>query len=156
MDDIDKNILELIQDNAALSLVELSRRVGISKTPCWNRIRKMEESGIIERRVTILNREKVGLPIVVFLFVTVGQHSEAWSENFSFLIKRHAEITEVHRLTGAGSDYMLKIVAKSVADYDHFQQKLIGEMTFTNMSSSISLQELKRETRLPLSLGEVG
>lgn len=156
MDDIDKNILELVQDDAGLSLVELSRRVGISKTPCWNRIRKMEESGIIERRVTILNREKVGLPIVVFLFVTVGQHSEAWSENFSFLIKRHAEITEVHRLTGAGSDYMLKIVAKSVADYDHFQQKLIGEMAFTTMSSSISLQELKRETRLPLSLGEVG
>ena len=84
MDDIDKNILELIQDDAALPLVELSRRVGISKTPCWNRIRKMEENGVIERRVTILNRQKVGLPIVVFLFVTVGQHSEDWSKNFLF------------------------------------------------------------------------
>lgn len=156
MDDVDKNILELIQEDAALPLVELSRRVGISKTPCWNRIRKMEENGVIERRVTTLNRQKVGLPIVVFLSVTVGQHSEDWSRNFLLLIERHAQITEVHRLTGAGSDYMLKIVAKSVADYDRFQQQLIKEMAFTSMSSSISLQELKRETRLPLSIGQAG
>ena len=156
MDDVDKHILELIQEDAALPLVELSRRVGMSKTPCWNRIRKMEENGVIERRVTILNRQKVGLPIVVFLFVTVGQHSEDWSKNFLLLIEHYAQITEVHRLTGAGSDYMLKVLAKSVADYDRFQQELIKEMAFTSMSSSISLQELKRETRLPLSVSDAG
>ena len=150
MDSIDKKILNLIQAKADLPLSEISRRVGISKTPCWNRIRKLEESGIIENRVTILNRYNIGLPIVVFLSISVSRHKSEWTKDFVRVINRFDEIIEVHRLTGSGSDYMLKIVASSIESYDHFQQKLIEEMEFTSMSSSVSLQEMKHSYGLPL------
>ena len=151
MDAIDKKILTLIQTKADLPLSEISRRVGISKTPCWNRIRKLEESGIIESRVTILNRHNIGLPIVVFLSITVSRHQSGWTKNFVKIINRFDEIIEVHRLTGSGSDYMLKIIVGSIEDYDRFQQKLIEEVEFTSMSSSVSLKEMKHLYSLPLS-----
>ena len=150
MDAIDKKILSLIQAKADLTLSEISRRVGISKTPCWNRIRKLEESCIIENRVTILNRYNIGLPIVVFLSISVSRHKSEWTKNFMRMINKFDEIIEVHRLTGSGSDYMLKIVASSIEDYDRFQQKLIEEVEFTSMSSSVSLQEMKHLYGLPL------
>ena len=150
MDSIDKKILSLIQAKADLPLSEISRRVGISKTPCWNRIRKLEEACVIESRVTVLNRHNIGLPIVVFLSISVSRHKSEWTEKFIRTINRFSEIIEVHRLTGSGSDYLLKIVASSIEDYDIFQQKLIEEVDFTSMSSSVSLQEMKHLYGLPL------
>ena len=150
MDAIDKQILTLIQTKADTPLSEISRRVGISKTPCWNRIRKLEETGVIKSRVTILNRQNIGLPIVVFLSISVSRHKSEWTKNFIKTINKFDEIIEVHRLTGSGSDYMLKIVASSMDDYDRFQQKLIEEVEFTSMSSSVSLQEMKHLYSLPL------
>ncbi len=151
MDSIDHKILEYLQGNANLPLSELSRRVGLSKTPCWNRIRKLEELGVIEKRVTVLNRNKLGLPIVVFLSLGVSQHSENWTREFTKIISKYPQIVEVHRLTGSTSDYMLKIVASSIEDYDKFQQTLISELDFTSMSSSVSLQQMKYEVSLPLN-----
>ena len=154
IDFYDKLILQLLQRNASLPLAQISKAVGLSITPCWNRIRKLEESGIIEKRAAILSREKLGFPIVVFLSLSVSRHNLDWTGRFLKLIKRHEKIVEVHRLTGSGSDYMLKILAESVADYDKFQQYLIGEIEFTSMSSSISLQELKHEVELPLPVND--
>ena len=150
MDSVDKKILSLIQTKANLPLSEISRRVGVSKTPCWNRIRKLEETCVIEKRVTVLNRHNIGLPIVVFLSISVSRHKSEWTEKFIRTINRFNEIIEVHRLTGSGSDYLLKIVARSIEDYDIFQQKLIEEVDFTSMSSSVSLQEMKHSYSLPL------
>ena len=152
MDDLDRKILEILQTNATLPLSEISKRVGISKTPCWNRIRAMEEKRIIKGRITLLDREKIGLPLVMFLAISVGCHSREWTENFIQVIQEHDEIIEVHRLTGSESDYMLKVVASSIREYDKFQQTLIGKLEFTKMSSSVSLQELKCSYSMPLAM----
>ena len=150
MDNIDKKILSVIQKYATIPLSELSKRVGISTTPCWNRIKKMEEEKVIIGRITLLERKKINLPITIFLSISVSNHSANWTERFKTLVKRYDEIIEVHRLTGPGADYILKIVAISIEDYDKFQQKLIGEIEFNQMSSSISLHQMKQSHILPL------
>ena len=150
MDLLDIEILKSIQANASIPLTELSRRIGISKTPCWNRIRRLEEIGVITKRPTLLNRGKLGLPIVVFLSISVSQHSADWAERFTNLVLKYEKIIEAHRLTGASADYMLKIVARSIEDYDKFQQILINEIEFTSMSSSVSLHEIKYSVSMPL------
>ena len=150
MDDIDKKILSLLQNYANLPLSEVSKRAGVSKTPCWNRIRKMEEEGIIKSRVTVLDNKKINLNIVVFLSVSVSSHSKEWMSDFQKILTRYDQIIEAYRLTGSSTDYLLKIVAPSIAEYDNFQQKLINEVKFTKMSSSIALKEIKKIHSLPL------
>ena len=150
MDKTDKQILSVMQKNATLPLSELSKRVGISKTPCWNRIRKMEEEGIINSRVTVLDNKKINLNIVVFLSVSVSSHSEEWLTDFQTILSQYDQIIEAYRLTGSSTDYLLKIVAPSIEDYDKFQQHLINEVKFTKMSSSIALKEIKKINSLPL------
>jgi Lrp/AsnC family transcriptional regulator len=150
MDDIDKKILSLLQNNATLPLSEISKRAGVSKTPCWNRIRKMEEEGVIKSRVTVLDNKKINLNIVVFLSVSVSSHSKEWMSDFQKILTRYDQIIEAYRLTGSSTDYLLKIVASSIAEYDNFQQQLINEVKFTKMSSSIALKEIKKIHSLPL------
>ena len=150
MDSIDKKILRILQKDVTLPLSEISKRVGISKTPCWNRIKKMEEDKIILKKIAILDNNKINLPITVFLLISVSSHSQDWVKRFSFTINKYNEIMEVYRLTGSSSDYMLKIVANSIADYDIFQQKIINEIQFSKMSSSISLKEIKKIHSMPL------
>lgn len=150
MDIIDYKILAHLQKLTDLPLSELAKRVEISKTACWNRIRRMEEDGVIKGRHTILDRQKLKLPIVVFLSITVGRHSPAWVDRFTNLIEEFDEITEVHRLTGEGADYQLKIICPTINDYDVLQQKLISQIDFTAMATRVSLQELKQSYQLPL------
>ena len=150
MDDVDKKILSIIQKDATIPLSELSKKVGISKTPSWNRIRKMEEEGTIESRVTVINKDKINLNITVFLSISVSSHSEEWLIAFKKIITKYDQIIEVYRLTGSSTDYLLKIVAPSIDEYDKFQQHLINEVKFTNMSSSIALKEIKKIHSLPL------
>ena len=152
MDVLDYKILQQLQNSADLPLSELAKRVGVSKTACWNRIRRLEEEGIIKGRHTILDRDKLGLPIIVFLSITVGRHSPQWVERFTAIIQDFDEITEVHRLTGEGADYQLKMICQTIHDYDLLQQKLISQIDFTSMSSRVSLQELKQSYHLPLHL----
>ena len=155
MDKIDKDILTILQGNSNISLSTLSKRIGISKTPCWNRIRRMEENGIITKQAAILNRHAIGLPIVVFLSISVGQHSPEWTEKFNRIVNSHKEIVEAHRLTGSGADYLLKIVSPTIEAYDFFQQSMISNIEFTSMSSSVSLQEIKYQTSFPLEQGKL-
>jgi len=150
MDKIDKQILFELQNNATIPLSELSKRVDISKTPCWNRIRKLEEEGVINSRVTILDNKKINLNIVVFLSVSVSSHSQEWLDDFKSTLSKYNQITEVYRLTGSTTDYLLKIVAPSIEEYDKFQQELIKEIKFTKLSSSIALKEIKKIHSLPL------
>lgn len=150
MDKIDIIILEQLQKNATIPLTELSKKAGISTTPCWNRIKKMEEDKIITSKTTILNNEKLNLSVTVFLSISISDFSENWLNNFSEIINRHGEIIEAHRLTGSNSDYLLKILSPSIKEYDIFQQTLIKEIKCTNMSSSISLHTMKKIHQLPL------
>ena len=137
--------------SADLSLAELSRRVGISKTACWNRMQKMEEEGIVLGKQVLFDRNSLGLKIVVFLSITVGRHSTDWVERFTAVIEKFPEIVEVHRLTGEGADYQLKVVCPSIELYDLFQQNLISKIDFTSMSTKMSLKQLKDTSLLPLS-----
>ena len=150
MDKIDKIILSIIQKNATIPMSELSKRVGISSTPCWNRIKKMEEEKVINSKITILNNEKINLPIIVFLSISVTNHTEQWLNNFTEVINKFDQIIEVYRLAGSNNDYQLKIVTNSIQSYDEFQQQLIKEIECTNMSSSITLKEIKKNNYLPL------
>ena len=151
MDAIDIKLLKLLQHNAELTIQELSSEVHLSTTPCWNRIKKMEEQGVITGRTITLDREQIGLPIVVFLSISVSTQSPDWTAQFADAVNQYPEITEVHRITGTQSDYLMKVVASDISGYDAFQQKLISDISFTTMSSSVSLQEIKYTTKLPLS-----
>ena len=150
MDYIDKKIIFILQRQADLPLSEISKRVGLSQTPCWNRIKKLEEDGVIEKKVTLINKRKVNLPITVFLMITVRNHNSDWMKKFSEILKKYKNILEAHRITGSQADYIIKIVAGSIEEYDKFQQVLIKNIEFNSMSSGISLQELKSTTILPL------
>ena len=150
MDYIDKKIIFILQRQADLPLSEISKRVGLSQTPCWKRIKKLEEDGVIEKKVTIINKRKVNLPITVFLMITVRNHNSDWRNKFSEILKKYKNILEAHRITGSQADYIIKIVAGSIEEYDKFQQVLIKNIEFNSMSSGISLQELKSTTILPL------
>ena len=150
MDYIDKKIIFILQRQADLPLTEISKRVGLSQTPCWNRIKKLEEDGVIEKKVTLINKRKVNLPITVFLMITVRNHNSDWMKKFSEILKKYKNILEAHRITGSQADYIIKVVAESIEEYDEFQQVLIKNIEFNSMSSGISLQELKSTTILPI------
>ena len=150
MDYIDKKIIFILQRQADLPLSEISKRVGLSQTPCWNRIRKLEEDGVIEKKVSIINKKKVNLPIIVFLMITVRNHNLDWIKNFNQILKKFKNILEAHRITGSQADYIIKIVAESIEEYNEFQQVLIKNIEFNSISSGISLEELKSTTILPV------
>ena len=150
MDYIDKKIIFILQRQADLPLSEISKRVGLSQTPCWNRIKKLEEDGVIEKKVTLINKRKVNLPITVFLMITVRNYNSDWMKKFNEILKKYKNILEAHRITGSQADYIIKVVAESIEEYDEFQQVLIKNIEFNSMSSGISLQELKSTTILPI------
>ena len=151
MDNIDKKILEELQKNSTQPLSELSKKVGLSNTPCWNRIKKLEEEKIIKSKSIILDNKKINLPITVFLSISIQNHTERWLKNFEKIVNNYDQIIEVHRLTGSNSDYQITILSPSIEEYDKFQQLLIKEIECTNMSSHISLQTIKKNYKYPLN-----
>ena len=151
MDSIDKKILEELQKNSSQPLSELSKKVGLSNTPCWNRIKKLEEDKIIKSKSIILDNKKINLPITVFLSISIQNHTEQWLKNFEKVVNKYDQIIEVHRLTGSNSDYQITILSSSIEEYDKFQQILIKEIECTNMTSHISLQTIKKNYKYPLN-----
>ena len=151
MDLIDKHILEELQKNSSIPLSELSKKVGLSKTPCWNRVKKLEEDKVITSRTIVLDNKKINLPITVFLSISIQNHTEVWLEKFKKVIQEYDEIIEVHRLTGSNVDYQITILSPSILEYDKFQQKLIKEIECTNMVSHISLHTIKKNTKISLN-----
>ena len=151
MDNIDKKILAELQKNSSQPLSELSKKVGLSNTPCWNRIKKLEEEKIIKSKSIIIDNKKINLPITVFLSISIQNHTELWLENFQKVVYKYDQIIEVHRLTGSNSDYQITILSPSIEEYDKFQQLLIKEIESTNMSSHISLQIIKKSNKYPLN-----
>ena len=150
MDNIDKKILEELQKNSSQPLSELSKKVGLSNTPCWNRIKKLEEEKIIKSKSIIIDNKKINLSITVFLSISIQNHSPEWLKNFQKVVNKYDQIIEVHRLTGSNSDYQITILSPSIEEYDKFQQLLIKEIECTNMSSHISLQTIKKNYKYPL------
>ena len=151
MDIIDKKILEELQKNSSQPLSELSKKVGLSNTPCWNRIKKLEEEKIIKSKSIIIDNKKINLPITIFLSISIQNHTERWLKNFEKVVNKYDQIIEVHRLTGSNSDYQITILSPSIEEYDKFQQILIKEIECTNMTSHISLQTIKKNYNYPLN-----
>jgi Lrp/AsnC family transcriptional regulator len=150
MDSKDKRILELLQQNALYTASELADEVGLTTTPCWRRIQKLEEQGYIKARVALLDRQKMNVGITVFVGVRTGQHSRDWMDGFIKAINDTPEIVEAHRLSG-DTDYLLRIVVPSIEEYDRLYQRLIRELEFLDLSSSFSMEELKSTTSIPVN-----
>ena len=148
MDKIDRQILGILQRDAALSVGKLAEQVGVSKSACWRRLQKLEEDGVIRDRVTLLDPASLGLSLNVFISVRTNQHNEAWALQFKEVIEGNPGILEAYRLGGA-VDYLLKAVVKDMPDYDRLYQQLI-EADLFDVSASFVMEELKQTTELPL------
>ena len=150
LDRLDLQILDALQKDATVSMVVLGAQVGLSCTPCWKRIKRMEDTGLIERRVAIINRKAVGLPVTVFVSIRAGQHDEKWLQRFAAVVSALPEVQEFHRMSG-DVDYLLKVVASSIEGYDQFYKKLIGLADMAGVSSAFSMEQIKSTTSLPLA-----
>jgi len=149
LDIIDRKILSILQEDATTAMSEIAERVGLSQTPCWKRIKRLEREGVIERRVTILNRERLGLGVTVIVAVRTAQHSDEWLQAFAEGVSLIPEVVEFYRMSG-DIDYLLKIVARDIADYDRIYRKLTKVAPLHDVSSSFAMQEIKSTTALPL------
>lgn len=148
IDLIDRRILDVLQEDAAAPIADIAARVGLSAAPCWRRIRKLEEYGLIDRRVALLDRRRANLPMTVFVTVRTAEHSVAWLERFRTAIADIGEIVEAWRLTGR-DDYLLKLVVPNVDVYDGVYKRLIERVEFLDVSSSIAMEEMKFTTAIP-------
>ena len=149
LDDLDRNILSLLQEDCSLPLDEIARRLGASKTPVWNRIRKLKAAGVIRAEVAVLDPEKVGLDTCFFVLIRTAQHDAAWLARFLTAVRERPEVLEAHRLAG-DIDYILKVRVPNARAYDTFYQALIKEVSIFNVTSSLSMEEIKATTALLL------
>ncbi|WP_420403186.1 Lrp/AsnC family transcriptional regulator [Nisaea sp.] len=150
MDDIDRRILGLLQEDAALSVAEIGSRVGLSSTPCWRRIQNLEKQGVIRKRVALLDRRAVDVPLTVFVMIRTSQHSEGWLEKFAKGVSDIPEVLEFYRMSGT-VDYLLRVVVPSVDAYDAVYKRLISIADLAEVSSSFAMEEIKYTTALPLN-----
>ena len=149
LDEMDRKILAELQEEAGRSLDDSARKVGSSKTPVWNRIRKMREAGVIGRQTVILDAEALGLEACFFVLIRTSEHEAEWQRKFLDVLRRRPEVLEAHRLAG-DIDYILKVRVKNARAYDTFYQALISEVRIYNVTALLSMEEIKSTTLLPL------
>lgn len=149
MDAIDRKILRALQYDASIHLDELAKSVNLSKTPCWRRIQKMEKSGVIRRRVAILDPNKVGPLLTVFVWVKTGNHASKWMKPFAETIASFPEVMEFYRLSGV-YDYFIRVMVADVRAYDEFYKKLIDSADLDDVTSSFAMEEIKYTTAIPI------
>jgi len=150
MDAIDRKILSALQEDASLSVAEIGSRVGLSSTPCWKRIQRLEADGIITKRVALIDQDKIGLGITVFVSIETGDHSQDWLDRFAELVGAMPEVMEFYRMAG-DVDYMLRVVVPDIAGYDTFYKRLIGTVPLKNVTSRFAMERIKSTTALPIS-----
>jgi Lrp/AsnC family transcriptional regulator len=149
-DRADRLILETLQTDASLSNTELAERVGLSANACWRRTRRLEDRGIIRKQVALLSQEKLNLKVTVFVGIRTIEHNERWLERFAEGVKAMPEVVEFYRMSG-DTDYLLKIVAEDIADYDRVYKRLISVANLHDVSSSFAMERIKSSTALPLT-----
>ena len=149
LDDMDRKILAALQEDASQSLDEIARRIGSSKTPVWNRIRRMKEAGVILRTTALLDAEALGLEACFFVLVRTSEHEADWQRRFLDVLRKRPEVMEAHRLAG-DIDYILKVRVRNARAYDTFYQALISEVKIYNVTALLSMEEIKATTMLPL------
>jgi len=150
LDAIDRHILEILQTDASLSVNAIGERVGLSANPCWRRIRRLEETGVIKRRVALLDQEAIGLPITAFVSIRTDKHNAEWLATLARGVQAIPETVECHRMSG-DVDYVLKVVVRDIAHYDRVYKRLIAEVPgLSDVSSTFSMERLKFSTALDL------
>jgi Lrp/AsnC family transcriptional regulator, cysteine-sensing transcriptional activator len=149
MDDIDRSLLEILQQNATLSIAQMAERVGLSPTPCWKRIQKLETAGVITRRVAVVDPERVGVGLSVLVSIEAGEHTPAWLERFSLGIAVMPEVMEAYRMAG-DVDYVLHVAVADMGEYDAFYKRLIAIAPMKNVTSRFAMERLKHTTAYPL------
>lgn len=150
LDSIDCKLLELLQKNAEMQIADLANEVGLSSTPCWRRVQRLKEAGVITANVVLVDRMKVNLGVTVFVSVRTNTHSEAWFERFRASVETIPEVVEFYRMSG-DVDYLLRVVVPDIAAYDQVYKRLINNTELFDVSSSFAMEELKFTTALPLS-----
>jgi Lrp/AsnC family transcriptional regulator len=149
MDAIDRKILAVVQEDASLSVAEIGQRVGLSSTPCWKRLQRLEADGVIMRRVALIDPEKIGLGITVFVSIETGDHSQDWLKRFAETVSAMPEVMEFYRMAG-DVDYMLRVVVQDMQSYDGFYKKLIATVPLKNVTSRFAMERIKSTTALPI------
>jgi Lrp/AsnC family transcriptional regulator len=148
LDRVDRDILRLIAGDASLSLAEIAEKIGLTPTPCWKRIRRMEEAGIINGRIAKIDPVKVGLPVSAFVAVETADHSADWLRRFADVVRDTPEIVDAWRMSG-DVDYLLHVVVPDISAYDAFYRKLIAAVPLRNVTSRFSMERLK-DAPLPI------
>ena len=149
MDHKDRQILGILQNDASVSMTELADRCALSKTAVWRRVRELESTGVIKRRITLLDAAALGFGLTVFAIVRSNQHSDAWFAKFEKAVKQIPEILEFHRTSG-DIDYLLRIVATDIAHYDQIYKALIRDVDFADISSTFVMETIKASNELPI------
>jgi Lrp/AsnC family transcriptional regulator len=154
MDKLDRKILDLLQKNGALTAAELADRVGLSKAPCWRRIKHLQEQGVIKQTVALLDARALNVGTTVFVMIKTANHSEAWFDKFVRAVRDIPEVTEIHRMSGE-VDYLMRIVVPDIDAYDVVYKRLIAAVEFLDVSASFALETIKYTTALPLGYAKL-
>ena len=149
MDRLDRKILRLLQEDATLAVADVAKKVGLSTTPCWRRIQKLEEEGVIRRRVAILDPTKINARVTVFVAIRTNSHSHEWLRRFSEVIQEFPEVIEFYRMSG-DIDYLLRVVVRDIDGYDEVYKRLIKMVELHDVSSSFAMEQIKFSTALPI------
>lgn len=152
-DKMDRKILSILQQDCTMPVAEIGKLVGLSTTPCWRRIQKLEEQGVIQRRVALLDSKKVNAGVTVFVSISTSQHEQSWLDRFHEAIQKFPEVVEFYRMSGQ-VDYLLRVVVPDIEHYDIFYKKLISSIELSDVSSSFAMEQIKFTTELPLEYAE--
>jgi Lrp/AsnC family transcriptional regulator len=150
MDSTDRKILAILQEDASISVGDVAKRVNLSQTPCWRRIQKLEEAGIIQRRVALVDPQALGLDLAVFVEVQSPDHSKEWLDGFADVLSGMPEVMEVYRMAG-DVDYLLRISVANMAAYDDFYRRLIEQVPLKNVTSRFAMERVKYTTAYPIA-----
>ncbi len=149
LDGTDRKILAILQEDVSLPVAEVAARVNLSQTPCWRRIQRLETAGVIRKRVALLDPDRIGCGITVFVAVESGDHSQAWLEGFAAAVTAMPEVMEVHRMAG-DIDYFLRVAVADMPSYDDFYRRLIAAVPVKNITSRFSMERIKATTAYPI------
>jgi Lrp/AsnC family transcriptional regulator len=149
VDKTDIQILDCLQNDATLAVSEIAKRVGLSTSPCWNRIQRLEAAGVIRSRVGLLDPAALNVGVTAFVSIRTSNHNAAWFEKFSQTVSKAPEVVEFYRMSG-DVDYLLRVVVPDIRAYDDFYKRLIDEVDLQDVSSSFAMEEIKYTTALPL------
>jgi Lrp/AsnC family transcriptional regulator len=149
MDEIDRKLLAILQEDVTPAIAQIADRVGLSATPCWKRIQKLEASGVIQRRVALLDPDRIGVGLTVFVAIEAGDHTPDWLEKFATSVSAMPEVMDLYRMAGE-IDYMLRVAVADMAEFDLFYKRLIAAVPLKNVTSRFAMERIKHSTAYPL------